>query len=241
MTTIKLGSRGEDVRKLQELLKGLTVDGVFGAKTDAAVRAFQIANGLKADGIVGIKTWTALGVVEQHRDNPRPANFKQFDSRWGKTMYSHTGNRNQTMASSGCGPTSAADIVATWWNTGETPRTLADKALTWGCRTANSGTTAEFFRKVHNRFGGNTKYRHAVTSMDSLIECLDQGGCAVANVGKSKWTSGGHYIVVYKYDGINFYINDPASSAANRAIGTYAELKAARKAFYLYWKEPTEE
>lgn len=35
-------------------------DGVFGAKTERAVMAFQRAKGLEADGIVGPKTWGAL-------------------------------------------------------------------------------------------------------------------------------------------------------------------------------------
>ena len=36
------------------------VDGVAGAKTKDAVKAFQHAKGLKADGVVGIKTWEKL-------------------------------------------------------------------------------------------------------------------------------------------------------------------------------------
>ena len=60
------GSRGDAVRKLQELLnkKGFdcgAVDGIFGSKTYAAVVAFQKANGLAADGIVGPLTWGKLG------------------------------------------------------------------------------------------------------------------------------------------------------------------------------------
>lgn len=56
------GSRGQSVKDLQVLLgfKISAVDGDFGAKTDAAVRAFQSANGLTADGHVGPKTWAAL-------------------------------------------------------------------------------------------------------------------------------------------------------------------------------------
>ena len=63
---LRTGSRGDAVRKLQELLnaKGYTcgsVDGIFGSKTYAAVLAFQKANGLAADGIVGSLTWGKLG------------------------------------------------------------------------------------------------------------------------------------------------------------------------------------
>lgn len=62
---LRTGSRGDAVRKLQEMLnaKGYTcgsVDGIFGSKTYAAVLAFQKANGLAADGIVGSLTWGKL-------------------------------------------------------------------------------------------------------------------------------------------------------------------------------------
>ncbi len=63
---LRTGSRGDAVRKLQELLnaKGYTcgnVDGIFGSKTYAAVLEFQKANSLGVDGIVGPLTWTKLG------------------------------------------------------------------------------------------------------------------------------------------------------------------------------------
>jgi peptidoglycan hydrolase-like protein with peptidoglycan-binding domain len=38
----------------------LDVDGIFGPKTEAAVRAFQQNENLAVDGIVGTQTWTAL-------------------------------------------------------------------------------------------------------------------------------------------------------------------------------------
>jgi uncharacterized protein with LGFP repeats len=58
--TIRLGSRGTDVRYLQKKLK-LTVDGIFGTKTKAAVIRFQKSKGLTADGVVGPRTWAAIG------------------------------------------------------------------------------------------------------------------------------------------------------------------------------------
>ena len=62
---LKLGSEGEDVKKLQQKL-GVDPIGKFGPKTEAAVKAWQSANGLTADGIVGDGTWGKLfaeGVV----------------------------------------------------------------------------------------------------------------------------------------------------------------------------------
>lgn len=64
-STVKNGSSGSDVRTLQTMLNkvsnaGLTVDGVFGANTQAALKRYQSANGLTADGICGSQTWAKL-------------------------------------------------------------------------------------------------------------------------------------------------------------------------------------
>ena len=61
---ISYGSRGDDVKTLQELLNqngySLDVDGKFGPKTQEAVKDYQTKNNLKVDGIVGTNTWGAL-------------------------------------------------------------------------------------------------------------------------------------------------------------------------------------
>jgi putative chitinase len=54
-TTIKRGSQGPTVAKLQAAL-GLTADGVFGIGTEAALKSWQAKNGLTADGVAGPKT-----------------------------------------------------------------------------------------------------------------------------------------------------------------------------------------
>ncbi len=64
---LKNGSRGNEVKKLQENLNKLgfncgTADGIFGPKTEAAVKAFQKAYGLAVDGIAGPAT---LGKIEE--------------------------------------------------------------------------------------------------------------------------------------------------------------------------------
>ena len=59
--TLRRGSKGREVTKLQNALKGLgyytmAVDGKYGKGTEAAVKAYQKKNGLAADGIAGPKT-----------------------------------------------------------------------------------------------------------------------------------------------------------------------------------------
>lgn len=65
-SSLSIGDRGQQVKKLQEALnalgESLVVDGIFGPGTHAAVVNFQARNGLTADGIVGPKTKTALGL-----------------------------------------------------------------------------------------------------------------------------------------------------------------------------------
>lgn len=60
MTTLKIGSRGNEVRQLQAKLN-CAVDGIFGPMTEEAVKYFQKSHGLVADGIAGPMTWAALG------------------------------------------------------------------------------------------------------------------------------------------------------------------------------------
>ena len=59
MNTIKLGSKGEDVKVLQMYL-GITPDGDFGPKTLLKVKEWQLKNGLVADGVIGPKSWAII-------------------------------------------------------------------------------------------------------------------------------------------------------------------------------------
>ncbi|MBP5461890.1 MAG: peptidoglycan-binding protein [Lachnospiraceae bacterium] len=234
---------------VQTLIGGLKVDGIYGPKTRAAVMTFQAASGLVADGICGPKTWSVLITGEKPADVPsgsaqtiQPVDFKQYDKRWADKMYSNHGDKSQTMRSSACGPTSMADIVAQWWDKTITPYDLALKSIAWGCRTKDSGTLGSFFTKCQKLYKAS-KYL-TTASIETAIQCLNTGGYVVVCFGPGtkgkawyqKWTKGGHYCVLWKWDGENFRINDPASSAERRAIGTREEVLNCRKSFYCFWK-----
>ena len=60
---LKVGSKGEDVKKLQTKL-GTAADGAFGPGTEKLVKEWQTTNGLTADGIVGDVTWAKMGLNE---------------------------------------------------------------------------------------------------------------------------------------------------------------------------------
>ena len=96
-TTVREGSRGTAVRAVQYYLRRLsayysdipsvTVDGVFGAATTRAVKAWQTRAGLTADGVVGQLTWNSLysaaraladsGPVVRSSSLPAPASTLQ--------------------------------------------------------------------------------------------------------------------------------------------------------------------
>ena len=59
---LKLGSRGKEVKELQEFLD-IEADGIFGKGTETVVKKWQSDNGLTADGIVGPTTWDCMGIA----------------------------------------------------------------------------------------------------------------------------------------------------------------------------------
>ena len=64
MPTMRLGSSGDEVTELQNILDSagysVVVDSQFGRSTEDAVKRFQSEHGLPADGIVGPNTWQVL-------------------------------------------------------------------------------------------------------------------------------------------------------------------------------------
>lgn len=83
-STVRRGSSGPAVQRLQETLASLGfdpggIDGTFGPGTEQAVRAFQTAQGLAADGVVGPNTWQVLlgggGTTGSATGQPQPEGY----------------------------------------------------------------------------------------------------------------------------------------------------------------------
>ena len=92
MQQIKRGSRGELVALVQLMLneKGYScgsADGIFGTKTESAVRSYQKAKGLSADGIVGNNTYAKLFTECLLKDGSRGELVKALQTRLNEQGY----------------------------------------------------------------------------------------------------------------------------------------------------------
>lgn len=92
MPTLQLGSSGAKVKALQQALLDAgfppgSVDGEFGAGTQASLIAYQRSQGLLADGVAGPRTQAALGLVKT--DN-LPSVLEDVDVQTVAQMFPHT-------------------------------------------------------------------------------------------------------------------------------------------------------
>lgn len=242
--------------KAVQALVSTTIDGKYGKNTRANVLAFQATAELEQTGNVGLNEWLAMfdcpyakaepAVVPAPVPAPEPASSpdtvligkpvdnKQGDSRWGKTVYTSCGNKSQTIANSGCGPTSMSDIMASWVDHSITPVEMCAYAIAHGFRTTNSGTAWEFFRSVATAYGFTGFVQ--TKSMATARAALKAGALVVASMGPGYWTSGGHYICLWKTDDTYMYACNPASST--RVKQKLAPFEEQRKQFFIFYRPP---
>lgn len=243
---LRFGATGAYVYAMEALLNTLKLDGIYAQDEVDHVKTYQASKNLEIDGIVGKKTWSALfgldtttsANMNNGTNTKQPVYYLQGDSKWKKVIFTrnNTYNKNQNIGNSGCGITSMAMIIATWWDKKITPVETAAECVAKGYRTKNSGTDPGYFKYCAGANRYNASKYLATTSYETAKNIIDQGGLVIVNVGPSVWTSGGHYIVWWKRDGDTVYINDPASKASNRVKNTAATLKKAAKGYYCFLK-----
>lgn len=232
MIGLKKGAKGSAVGKLQ-LLLGINADGKFGPATHNRLRVFQSAHKLYPDGVVGLVTNIAL--LGKLKPFKRPRDNKQYDSRWGRKPYTITGNKKQTIASSGCGPTSMCDVLNGFGATNLTPVDLCAIAVSNKFRTPNDGTSWSFFPYIANRFNQYFSRYLATSDHDTAIKALTEGALIVASMGPGYWTKGGHFICLWKNDGRSMFACDPASSTRKSQL--MSKFKGQRKRYFIFWPE----
>ncbi len=238
-------SKSRYVCAIQILVGGITVDGIFGQNTKRAVSAFQSANKLDADGICGPKTWKALlDVASGSSDSDTPTekyvnkcvHYLQWDKRWKNIKYS-THTSDQTIGNSGCGPSSMAQIMATFIDKNITPVEMCDLAVKNGYRTYNNGTDWGFYKFVADKYTGFSKFAKT-SSITTLKAALKEGALAVTSMNSNDnhfWTTGGHFVTAIGYDSNGYiYANDPNKSSAPRKQ-KQDKFKSCMKQAFIFW------
>ncbi len=169
----------------------------------------------------------------------KPVDYKQNDSKWGSLSYAVDGEKS-TIKSAGCGPTVMADVLAAIVSPYIDPVTLAAWARYHHYKVKNNGTSYSFFVPCAKAYGVTVRrlntsnvYGKATNPIHKqALNELQKGNWIIACMGKGNWTSSGHYITVYGYENGKVYINDPASTKANRACNTWELFKSQVK---YYW------
>ena len=169
----------------------------------------------------------------------KPIDYKQTDTRWGTNTYAVDGE-SSTIKSAGCGPTAMADVLAAIVSPYIDPLTCASWSRQHGYKVYKSGTSYNYpvaqgaaygvnVRRLNtaNVYGNTSNAVHA----QALAE-LKNGNWIIACMGKGLWTSSGHFVVAYGYDGGKVWINDPASTTAARACNSWELFKSQVK---YYW------
>jgi len=145
------------------------------------------------------------------------ANFKQYDSRWGKKNY----NGSSTMAQAGCGPTAVADIVHNV-DPNITPWKVAKWMKEHGYAIRNNGTAWSGIPAALKHFGLVSVLE--VEHMADVFSFIKRGYKAVFLMKAGKrggvvWTTSGHFICVSAYkheDGKHwFWTRDPGGRGNN--------------------------
>lgn len=145
------------------------------------------------------------------------ANFKQYDSRWGKKNY----NGSSTMAQAGCGPTAVADIVHNV-DPNITPWKVAKWMKEHGYAIRNNGTAWAGIPAALKHFGLVSVLE--VEHMADVFSFIKRGYKAVFLMKAGKrggvvWTTSGHFIAVSAYkheDGKHwFWTRDPGGRGNN--------------------------
>lgn len=221
---LRLGARGPAVAHLQRLLtaKGYAcggVDGWFGQRTLAAVRAYQRNHGLVVDGCVGPITWGRL----EASGRAAPASTPTTSQR-AVPFYSQM-NVPNGYANYACGPTSLAMVMAA---EGRPPPSVLQVALRAGTPRSSAGTSHDGLISAARSYGFTPRTGFG---WNALAQKLAQGHPVVAHVttgplrNRPYGYAGGHYVVItgFKRDAAgrikHVVCNDPATSYASRGKG----------------------
>lgn len=168
------------------------------------------------------------GLTESETKESYPL-FLQWDPRWGYAPYGD----DSCIALSGCGPTCLS--MALYYLTGDeslTPDAIGDYSMQNGYYMSGTGTLWALLEDVAPLYGVEVSQPDA--SEWEMKAALDQGAVLICSMGPGDFTAGGHFIVLYGYDGDGFWVNDPNCVARSRQSWTYDQLSRQMKHLWVF-------
>ena len=167
-------------------------------------------------------------------------NFKQKDTKWNKNYYS-----GGTISAQGCGPTSIADAVYDL-----VPSITPAKTAKWmednGCSCHGSGTYYSGMVKALKHYGYANSVQLNYTSLygkknaavvtDFLKKIKSGKYIGIACMGKSIWTTSGHYVFIREVTKDHIYIYDPYNDSKECEKTTRAKWEQYVKYLFLIKK-----
>ncbi len=178
--------------------------------------------------------------------NKKPIDYKQYDKRWASKPYNGPGEDDKTIKTSGCGPACAAMCIATLKDKRVTPVQTCAWSVKHGFKYANQGTAYGYFKPQLAAYGIACKQllpsrivnkpNHPVHNQ--VKKYLKQGYWVIALMGRKAngrgtWTSGGHYVLVWDWDG-KVRVNDPIHASGNNKYSN-GDPAAFRNEARQYW------
>ena len=160
----------------------------------------------------------------------KPNFYKQIDPRWASYSYPVSGGR-PTIGGSGCGPTSCVNVISALTHSTWTPKTTFKWACQNGYMTANSGLYWTGIKAIL-KHGGITNVEQT-GSAEAAKTALKKGYWVIGLVGPSRWTHGGHFILLYGYDNGTVYISDPYSYSNYQQKAPWSAYAAADRQEWL--------
>ena len=163
----------------------------------------------------------------------QPATFLQQDERWGSKPYTVCNDPTQTIAASGCGPTSASIVINYYIDKTTNPLDMVEFALDGNHRTKQDGTSWTFFKDIADTYGLEFFQTNSAKEAKKWMETKEDA-LIICSMGRGLWTSDGHFVVLWKVKGGIAYINDPATTAKYRNMNYFSTLSSQCVQYFCY-------
>lgn len=183
-----------------------------------------------ADFVLGYPTAenTVNGGFTRKEKTAKYPHFTQWDPRWGYVSYGE-----DNIGISGCGPTCLSMVILTLTRNAEaTPANIAKFSMDNGYYVEGTGTAWSLMTEISGAY--DVASFQIPIEEQTMRDELEKGRMLICSVGPGDFTSAGHFIVIYGYDGNGFLVNDPYCIARSERKWSFETLSNQIRAIWTF-------